>query len=95
MCIRDRLYTVWGGANDLFAIVAGAPVQATLTGAVTTQVGIVGRLQAAGAQYILVPTIPDLGITPSFRAQGAAAAAQGTALATNYNTCLLYTSRCV
>ncbi|MBE2210393.1 MAG: autotransporter domain-containing protein [Xanthomonadaceae bacterium] len=84
----NALYTVWGGANDLFAIVAGAPVQATLTGAVTTQVGIVGRLQAAGAQYILVPTIPDLGITPSFRAQGAAAAAQGTALATNYNTAL-------
>lgn len=84
----NALYTVWGGANDLFAITAGAPVQATLTSAVTAQVGIVGRLQAAGAQYILVPTIPDLGITPGFRAQGAAAMAQGTALASSYNNAL-------
>lgn len=87
----NALYTVWGGANDLFAITAGAPVQATLTSAVAAQVGIVGRLQNAGAQYILVPTIPDLGITPGFRAQGAAAAAQGTALSTNYNNALLST----
>ena len=87
----NALYTVWGGANDLFAITAGAPVQATLTSAVAAQVGIVGRLQNAGAQYILVPTIPDLGITPGFRAQGAAAAAQGTALSTNYNNALFST----
>ena len=87
----NALYTVWGGANDLFAITAGAPVLATLTSAVAAQVGIVGRLQNAGAQYILVPTIPDLGITPGFRAQGAAAAAQGTALSTNYNNALFST----
>lgn len=55
------LYTVWGGANDLFAA-AQAPAQAqTIIGsAVTAQVGVIGRLQAAGAQYVLVPTIPDL-----------------------------------
>ncbi len=84
----NALYTVWGGANDLFAITAGAPVQATLAGAVGAQVGIIGRLQAAGAQYILVPAIPDLGMTPGFLAQGAAASAQGTALATAYNDAL-------
>lgn len=84
----NALYTVWGGANDLFAIAAGAPVQATIGGAVTAQIGIVGTLKAAGAQYILVPTIPDVGLTPSFRVQGAAAAAQGTALAQAYNDAL-------
>lgn len=84
----NALYTVWGGANDLFAVTTPASAPTIIGGAVSAQVGIVGRLQAAGAQYILVPTIPDLGITPGFRAQGAAASAQGTALATNYNNAL-------
>ena len=33
------LYTVWGGANDLFAIAGGAPAQATMAQAVGSQVG--------------------------------------------------------
>ncbi|TXH72589.1 MAG: autotransporter domain-containing protein [Lysobacteraceae bacterium] len=83
------LYTVWGGANDIFAITnAGAPVVPTLPNAVASQIGIVGQLQTAGARYILVPTIPDLGLTPAFRAAGAAAQANGTALSINYNSAL-------
>ena len=83
------LYTVWGGANDLFAAAqAPAQAQAIIGSAVTAQVGVIGRLQAAGAQYVLVPTIPDLGKTPQFLAGGAAASAAGTQLATGYNTAL-------
>lgn len=83
------LYTVWGGANDLFAATAApAQAQAIIGGAVTAQVGVIGALTNAGAQYILVPTIPDLGLTPAFRAQGATAQAQGTALSTAYNNAL-------
>jgi outer membrane lipase/esterase len=84
----NALYTVWGGANDLFAVAAGAPAQATIGAAVTAQVGIVGQLEAAGAKYVMVPTIPDIGLTPSSRALGAAGMAQGTALATAYNNAL-------
>ena len=85
----DALYSVWGGANDLFSIAANpAQAQQIIGAAVTAQVGIVGSLQGAGARYVLVPNIPDLGITPTFRAQGAAAAAQGTAIATAYNDAL-------
>ncbi|MFT4180083.1 MAG: autotransporter domain-containing protein [Thermomonas sp.] len=85
----NALYTVWGGANDLFAITSGgANPTTTITGAVTAQIGLIGALTQAGAQYILVPTIPDLGLTPAFRAQGAAVQAQGTALTTTYNTAL-------
>jgi outer membrane lipase/esterase len=84
----NALYTVWGGANDLFAVVAGANPTTTIGGAVTAQVGIIGTLQNAGARYILVPTVPDLGVTPSFRAQGPASAAAGTQLATTYNNAL-------
>ncbi len=82
----NALYTVWGGANDLFAAAANpAQAQAIVGAAVTGQVGNVMALQNAGARYILVPNVPDLGITPQFRAQGAAGAAAGTALATGYN----------
>ena len=84
----NALYTVWGGANDLFAVTAGAPAVPTIGAAVTSQVGIIGSLQQAGARYILVPNIPDLGKTPAFLAQGAAASAQGTQLAISYNTAL-------
>lgn len=84
----NALYSVWGGANDLFAVTAGAPVQATIGSAVAAQVDIIGSLQQAGARYVLVPTIPDLGLTPSFRAQGTAAMAQGTALSSAYNQAL-------
>ncbi len=85
----DALYTVWGGANDLFSISANpSQAQQIIGAAVTAQVGIVGTLQAAGARYVLVPNIPDIGITPGFVVQGAAAAAQGTAISVAYNNAL-------
>ena len=84
----NALYTVWGGANDLFAVAGGAPAAATIGGAVTAQVGAIAALQSAGARYVLVPTIPDLGLTPSGRAQGPAAQAQLTQIATAYNNAL-------
>jgi outer membrane lipase/esterase len=85
----NALYTVWGGANDLFSVAADpSQAQVIIGGAVTAQIGIVGTLQAAGAQYVLVPNLPDIGLTPSFRAGGAAAMGQGTALATAYNNAL-------
>ena len=82
----DALYTVWGGNNDMFAIANGAPLEATMAGAVTAQVTAIGTLQAAGARYVLMPNVPDLGLTPSFLASGQSAA--GTQLATAYNAAL-------
>lgn len=88
----NALFTVWGGANDLFAVAANpAQAQAIIGGAVAAQVGIVGTLQAAGARYILVPTIPDIGLAPSFRVQGPAGQAQATGIATSYNNALFGT----
>ena len=84
----NALYTVWGGANDLFAVAGGAPAQSTIANAVTSQIGVIGSLRNAGAEYIMVPTIPDLGVTPQFRAGGAAQQAAGTQLATSYTTAL-------
>lgn len=85
----NALYTVWGGANDLFAVAANpSQAQVIIGGAVTAQAGIVATLKNAGARYIVVPTIPDIGLTPSSRAGGPAGMAQGTALATTYNNAL-------
>jgi outer membrane lipase/esterase len=85
----NALYTVWGGANDLFAITnAGAPAVPTITAAVASEIGIVTQLTNAGARYILVSNIPDLGVTPAFRALGSAAQANGTALTSQYNNAL-------
>ncbi|MCC8362370.1 autotransporter domain-containing protein [Lysobacter sp. A6] len=87
----NALYTVWGGANDLFAIAGGAPAQERLALAVGAQVGNVATLTGAGARYILVPTVPDIGLTPSALAQGPIAMATGTQLATAYNNALFST----
>ena len=84
----NALYTVWGGANDLFAVAAGAPAQTTIGQAVAGQVGMVSSLKLAGAQYVLVPNLPDIGITPQFLAAGPAAQAQATGLAMAYNNAL-------
>ena len=84
----DALYSVWGGANDVFSITSPAQAPAVIGAAVTTEVGIVGALQAAGARYVLVANLPDLGLTPAFRAGGAPMIAQGTALASAYNDAL-------
>jgi len=85
---REALYTVWGGANDLFAA-AHAPSQAQqiITTAVTAQTGLIGALKTAGAQYLLVPNIPDVGLAPDFRGDPATSSA-GTALAVAYNQAL-------
>lgn len=85
----NALYTVFGGANDLFAITNGGENPATtIPAAVAGQVAIVGQLTSAGARYILVPNIPDLGTTPAFRAAGPTAQANGTALSASYNAAL-------
>ncbi len=85
----NALYTVWGGANDLFAVQANpAQAQAIIGASVASQVGMVATLKAAGAQYVMVPNLPDIGLTPSARVGGAVGMAQGTALSTAYNNAL-------
>jgi outer membrane lipase/esterase len=87
------LYGVWAGANDIFQTlpaIAGGTVDPavfipTLATANITQIS---RLRAAGARYILVFNLPDLGTTPQFAAAGPQTAGAATALAANFNTAL-------
>lgn len=86
----NGLYSVWGGANDLFAITnAGAPEASTISAAVTSQVGNVAALRNAGARYVLLFNTPDIGNTPAFLAQGAAVSANGTRITQSYNSALI------
>jgi outer membrane lipase/esterase len=88
------LYSVWAGANDVFfqlglaAAGAATPaqVQANLTTAATQLVQQVGALSNAGARYIMVFNLPDIGKTPFGVGSG-----QGptiTALSSLYNSTL-------
>ena len=57
--IPTSLFIVWGGPDDY---ISGGTVAQGVTDVLT----IVGALQLAGAQHILVPGMPDLGLTPAF-----------------------------
>ena len=74
----NALYTVWGGGNDLLAFDFAAPVG-------TQMVEAVGRLHDAGARYILVPTLPDAGLTPFAISAGGAVPALATSIANSFN----------
>ena len=82
------LYTVWGGANDLLAIGTPAQAPAVIGAAVTNQIGIVSTLKSAGANYVMVPNLPDIGLTPLARSQGAVGMATYTGVAKAYNDAL-------
>lgn len=64
----NALYSIWGGANDIFAALTLDPAnaQALTVSAATAYVQQIGRLQAAGANYIIVYNLPNLGATPQF-----------------------------
>ena len=88
----NALYTLWAGNNDVFAALAtagaGGNPAPIISAAVTSEIGAIAALQFAGARYVLVPTIPDIGLTPGFRAQGPAAQAGATQLSSAYNNAL-------
>ena len=87
--LASGLFIVWGGANDFLA---PSPLDSTLQEiidrAVNDELGIVTSLELLGAQNILVPGMPDLGLTPYFQTLGALAAAQASAATDAFNAAL-------
>jgi phospholipase/lecithinase/hemolysin len=53
------LFVVWGGPHDF---ITGGSVAVGVTDILT----IVGALQSVGATHILVPGMPDMGLTPAY-----------------------------
>ena len=80
----DGLYIIWAGANDFFVYfeTGGDPGVMIGTGVGNT-VGAIQKLAMAGARNIMVPNIPDIGLTPSAISSGAAPVV--TQLVTAYN----------
>jgi len=74
--IPSSLFVVWGGANDFVS--GGSPIVAA-----EDIDFIVASLQSAGAQHILVPNMPNLGLTPDYYGDPAA-----TAYAVEFNALL-------
>jgi len=60
----NALYTVWGGANDFLFLGPDDDPAAAIGIAVSNLLAGIGGLMAAGAQHFLVPSLPDLGLTP-------------------------------
>jgi outer membrane lipase/esterase len=86
----NALYSVWAGANDLFyALGNPATAQANLTTAATQLGGLVGVLNAAGARYVMLFNLPDIGKTPAFA--GTSSSGQVSALTALYNSTLMAT----
>lgn len=79
---QDALYFVWGGANDyltdVYIPLATQPglnpnnvTQLAAQTAATNVANYVAALANIGARSILVPNLPDLGLTPFVTSQGA------------------------
>jgi cholinesterase len=84
----DALFVVWGGPNDFLA---PSPLdfttEAIIGRAITNLVTIVMTLQTAGAQHILVPGLPMLGLTPFYNSDPITSA-QANAVALGFNAAL-------
>jgi phospholipase/lecithinase/hemolysin len=86
----DTLFVVWGGPNDVFGpSPADTTPQQRIARSVANLLTIVGGLQALGATNILVPGMPDLGLTPLFQSYGPAAALEASAYTDAFNAQLL------
>jgi len=87
--LANGLFVVWGGPNDFLAPSPLDPTaQDVIQRAVLDILGIVNSLETLGAQNILVPGMPDLGLSPYFRSMGALFAAQGSAITDAFNAAL-------
>ena len=92
----NALYTVWGGANDVLQILGGASagtipadqVSGLIQAAAAAEIGQIARLRAAGARYIMVFGLPNIGATPGLIAAGAVASGTATQLSAGFNTAL-------
>ncbi|GAA5176342.1 autotransporter domain-containing protein [Niveibacterium umoris] len=87
------LYTVWGGNNDIFYAVTTFGTDANsitnyVLSTTTEQTAMIKKLLNAGAKYVLVPNLPDIGATPLGASVGPTNAALLTSLSDNYNKVL-------
>jgi outer membrane lipase/esterase len=86
----NTLYEVWGGANDIFGLIgtSGITEAELITGtttAATSELSLLSSLQQAGANYVVVYNLPNMGLTPSALEEGTTVAGYLTLLSQLYN----------
>lgn len=87
----DALHVVWIGANDLFAAQESlsqgdtATAQNIIVTAAQSHAAAIRRLSDAGVKTILMPNLPDVGLTPMALAQGETARQAASQAAATYN----------
>ena len=89
----DTLYMIWGGVNDISAVTEEnqSDAQGSLDGtlqAAEAYVDQIRGLQDAGARYVVVLNLPDVGKTINAKRDGPVAAAGLSALVQAYNEAL-------
>jgi cholinesterase len=75
------LFVVWGGPDDFIS-------NGTVSQGVMDMLMIVGALQSVGATHILVPGMPDLGLTPLYIGLGGMQQANATAFSYAFDQAL-------
>ncbi|MHA3079820.1 autotransporter domain-containing protein [Acinetobacter sp. ANC 5502] len=86
----NTLYEVWGGANDIFGLLetSGITQAQLITGTTTaanTELNLLSSLKQAGANYVVVYNLPNMGLTPSALESGTTVAGYFTQLSQLYN----------
>ena len=90
----DALYVVWEGANDIQDVLTLASLgnlesaNVRLSEAVSDVATEIARLVNAGAETLLVPLLPDLGLTPAVRSAGPSAQAAARLFSNAFNNAL-------
>lgn len=85
----DALYIVYGGGNDVRNELTSTLAPEALAAAATENVRqALTNLALAGAEYIMVPNLSDLALTPESIAGGPEIMARATSLSAAFNTAL-------
>ncbi|WP_084536663.1 SGNH/GDSL hydrolase family protein [Azospirillum halopraeferens] len=79
------LHVVYGGGNDVLAALGAPAAERRVDEAAAVLAGIVADLARRGATDVLVPNLPDVGITPQVRARGPGAVAEARTLSRRFN----------
>jgi len=85
----STLFTIWGGANDIFlADINGDDLALAAGAAVQNLVGLMAGALGLGAQHLLIVGMPDLGLSPLAIERGPLAQAGLSLLAGQFNDAL-------
>ncbi|MFO1322642.1 MAG: autotransporter domain-containing protein [Burkholderiales bacterium] len=92
----NALYQIQGGANDVLQLAQqflGGQITQTQMQAAVSQAAVdlatqVGKLKAAGANYVILQNLPDIGKSPLATGQGPQAVQLFSGLSTLFNTTL-------